>query len=350
MAKKDFTLGQGLGNLNPTNLAAGMNNQRWGKVIYVSPSMIIPNPKNKYEIVDIDDLADNIAVFGVLQPLLVKGPFPDKTYMLLGGERRWTAINKVLQTDPEGAKKLANIPIVVYGPANMDEVDEEIIIRETNRLVRDMNKYNVQDIWELNDLYKKKRERGDDVPENIIKHIAEKMGIGVRQTQKIISIDEHMIPEMKDKIGENGLTINKASKIAHLPKEKQEEIHKIMKEQGKIDMETIQEIERRDEQDTYIDIPVPDKDDIPEEVFLNTTNHSADIEEENSIEDSVTVVSDSSENFYETTRQIAKENREKEFIGKILGWMQNINAQDRLEVYQRDAIERIQELSNSILA
>ena len=93
---KEFTLGNGLGNMKPSNFSAGINTQRFGQVIYVSPDLVIPNPKNKYEVTNIDELADNIAVYGLLQPLLVKGPFPDKTYMLLGGERRWTAIKKVM--------------------------------------------------------------------------------------------------------------------------------------------------------------------------------------------------------------------------------------------------------------
>ena len=98
---KEFTLGNGLGNMKPSNFSAGINTQRFGQVIYVSPDLVVPNPKNKYEVTNIDELADNIAVYGLLQPLLVKGPFPDKTYMLLGGERRWTAIKKVMAENPK---------------------------------------------------------------------------------------------------------------------------------------------------------------------------------------------------------------------------------------------------------
>ena len=336
MAKRDFSLGQGLGNFNPTNLANGVNNQRWGKVIYVSPQMIMPNPKNKYEVVDIEDLADNISMYGLLQPLIVKGPFPDNKYMLLGGERRWTAVGKVIETNPEAAKKLEKIPIVVYGPADMDEVDEEIIIRETNRLARDMSKYQMQDIWELNDLYKQKKERGEEVPPNIVKHIAEKMGVGVRQVQKIISIDEHLIPDIKEEMEESGLTINQASKIAHLSKEKQEEVHDLIKEQGSISMEEIKKIEAG-EPSGYIDLPEIEEE--PEREEEKTMDE----------EDSVIVESDSTEHFYETARQVERENKEKNFIDKMLNWMRDMNKKESIESYQRDAIKRIRELADSIL-
>lgn len=47
---KEFTLGNGLGNMKPSNFSAGINTQRFGQVIYVSPDLVVPNPKNKYEV------------------------------------------------------------------------------------------------------------------------------------------------------------------------------------------------------------------------------------------------------------------------------------------------------------
>lgn len=51
---KEFTLGNGLGNMKPSNFSAGINTQRFGQVIYVSPDLVVPNPKNKYEVTNID--------------------------------------------------------------------------------------------------------------------------------------------------------------------------------------------------------------------------------------------------------------------------------------------------------
>lgn len=356
MGKKDFTLGKGLGNMNPANFAAGMNTQRWGQVIYISPESIVPNPKNKYEIENIDELADNIAVYGVLQPLLVKGPLHDKTYMLLGGERRWTAVKKVIETNPAAASKLEKIPVEVYAPADMDEIDEDIIIRETNSQARNMDKYRKQDIWELYDLYKKKQERGDEMPDNIIRRISEKMGIGERQVQKIVSIDEYMIPEMKEMVADGGMSINKASKIAHLPKEKQEEVYKIMEEEGDIDMETIREIEKGSVCDenkiTESEISEEDPDDTVYMPFPEIPASYADdmMEEEKDHHGAIEMVEDRSEQFYQEVEKIEKEKREREFIDRILGWMKEVDQLECLEDYQKDAMERIQELVNSILA
>ena len=323
--------------MKPSNFSAGINTQRFGQVIYVSPDLVVPNPKTKYEVTNIDELADNIAVYGLLQPLLVKGPFPDKTYMLLGGERRWTAIKKVMAEDLEAAKKLEKIPVEVYGPSDLDEIDEEIIIRETNSQARNMEKYRKQDVWELYDLYKKKPERGDAMPENIIKRISEKMGIGQRQVQKIVSIDEYMIPEMKEKVEDGSISINKASKIAHLSKEKQEELYKILEDTGTIDMSTRHEIEakKRSVPETDDSFEAFEKALFPEKYQDENIPGQTDSEE---LDDW-----DQEEPLTEAQKQ------EQAFLEQILTWIYKVGNLPEMEFYQRSALEQMQRMIQSIL-
>ena len=56
------------------------------------------NPKNKYSIKGIDSLAESIRVYGLGEPLNVK-ELPDGNYMLLGGERRITAIDQLIDNE-----------------------------------------------------------------------------------------------------------------------------------------------------------------------------------------------------------------------------------------------------------
>ena len=337
--------------MKPTNFSAGINTQHFGQVIYVSPDLVVPNPKNKYEVTNIDELADNIAVYGLLQPLLVKGPFPDKTYMLLGGERRWTAIKKVMAEDPEAAKKLEKIPVEVYGPSDLDEIDEEIIIRETNSQARNMEKYRKQDVWELYDLYKKKQERGDAMPDNIIKRISEKMGIGQRQVQKIVSIDEYMIPEMKEKVEDGSISINKASKIAHLPKKKQEELYKILEDTGTLAMETIQEIESKK-------MSVPETEDsfeAFERAFSPEKYQNENVPGQTAQEDAEDVVemedadSEDLDDWDQEEPLTEAQKQEQAFLDQVLTWIYNVGNLPEMEFYQRSALEQMQQMIRSIL-
>lgn len=59
---------------------------------------IRPNPKNKYEMKNIDSLADSILHYGLMQPLVVIYITEDDTYMLETGHRRAAALNKLIQT------------------------------------------------------------------------------------------------------------------------------------------------------------------------------------------------------------------------------------------------------------
>lgn len=337
--------------MKPSNFSAGINTQRFGQVIYVSPDLVVPNPKNKYEVTNIDELADNIAVYGLLQPLLVKGPFPNKTYMLLGGERRWTAIKKVMAEDPEAAKKLEKIPVEVYGPSDLDEIDEEIIIRETNSQARNMEKYRKQDVWELYDLYKKKQERGDAIPDNIIKRISEKMGIGQRQVQKIVSIDEYMIPEMKEKVEDGSISINKASKIAHLPKEKQEELYKILEDTGTLAMETIQEIESQK-------LSVPETEDSfeaferafsPEKYQNENRSDQATQPDADDIAEMADSDSEDLDDWNQEEPLTEAQKQEQAFLDQVLTWIYNVGNLPEMEFYQRSALEQMQQMIRSIL-
>ena len=239
--------------------------------------------------------------------------------------------------NPEAAKKLEKIPVEVYGTSDLDEIDEEIIIRETNSQARNMEKYRKQDVWELYDLYKKKQERGDAIPENIIKRISEKMGIGQRQVQKIVSIDEYMIPEMKEKVEDGSISINKASKIAHLSKEKQEELYKILEDTGTIDMSTIQEIEAKK-------MSVPETDDsfeafekalFPEKYQDENIPGQTDSEE---LDDW-----DQEEPLTEAQKQ------EQAFLEQILTWIYKVGNLPEMEFYQRSALEQMQRMIQSIL-
>lgn len=69
------------------------------EVIFVPRSKIEKNPDNFYTIGDVSSLAQSIRFSGLSQPLEIKA-IEDGQYMLLGGERRLTAIDSLIE-DPE---------------------------------------------------------------------------------------------------------------------------------------------------------------------------------------------------------------------------------------------------------
>ena len=67
-------------------------------IIYLKKSQIVRNENNHYSINNIDSLAWSISVFGLIQPLHVKR-LENGQYKLLGGERRLTAIEKLIDDE-----------------------------------------------------------------------------------------------------------------------------------------------------------------------------------------------------------------------------------------------------------
>lgn len=85
------------------------------KLTNIPRSKIVKNPKNNYSIQGIPSLAESIKQYGLIQPLHV-APEKDGCYMLLGGERRITAID-LLVNDPQASEWTEEtlIPCVVKG-------------------------------------------------------------------------------------------------------------------------------------------------------------------------------------------------------------------------------------------
>lgn len=85
------------------------------KITNLPREKIKKNPKNKYSISGIPELAESIKQYGLVQPLHIM-PEQDGTYMLLGGERRLTAIDRLI-ADPDVPEWNGEtlIPCVVKG-------------------------------------------------------------------------------------------------------------------------------------------------------------------------------------------------------------------------------------------
>ena len=65
------------------------------KITNIPRDKIVKNPKNKYSISGIPSLAESIKQYGLVQPLHV-APAEEGKYLLLGGERRLTAIDLLI--------------------------------------------------------------------------------------------------------------------------------------------------------------------------------------------------------------------------------------------------------------
>ena len=85
-----------------------------GQIEYIDLSMIDSDPNNFYELSGIDELASNIALCGLQQPILVRSGANGRV-TIVSGHRRRAALQKLVD---EGGEKWKKAPCIRQKPAS----------------------------------------------------------------------------------------------------------------------------------------------------------------------------------------------------------------------------------------
>lgn len=94
MANKKSALGRGFDLLMPTDLDTTLIENDSERVQKLYVTAIFPNPEQPRRFFDdlaLEQLAESLKQYGVLQPLIVSPGKTSETYLLIAGERRWRA-------------------------------------------------------------------------------------------------------------------------------------------------------------------------------------------------------------------------------------------------------------------
>lgn len=113
-------LGKGFDALIPTDFDPSLLIDSKDRVQKVLVSKIAPNPdqpRRHFDQQALNELAESLRQYGVLQPLIVV-PLPDNTYRLVAGERRWRAAQIAAITE---------IPVIIREPAELEELEIALI-------------------------------------------------------------------------------------------------------------------------------------------------------------------------------------------------------------------------------
>lgn len=209
---------------------------------YVPRSQIMKNPKNRVSIDGIEELAQDIRMAGLEQPLVV---YPkDGAYMLLTGERRITAIDMLIENgDWDPAKELIPCierPLDMYKLPLDDDLKERYAILRTNAFSRRMTDADkmaqAEDygkiIKELKSRGYKEMiigfdENGDPVKQDITgrrrETVAKMVGISTGQVGKIENILNNGSDQLKEAVRNGDVNITAADKLASFSEEEQDE-------------------------------------------------------------------------------------------------------------------------------
>ncbi|MGU8717701.1 ParB/RepB/Spo0J family partition protein [Clostridium perfringens] len=188
------------------------------KVEYIDIENIKRNEKNFYEIVDIEELAEDIKLNGLNHNLVVR-KLDNGQFELISGERRYTALCKLVK---EGNRTFALVPCKVI---EVNDTDAEIILIQANAQTRELTEIEkLKQVQRLKELYKIKKANGEKITGKVREIIANDLKLSPTQVGRYEKINSSLIPELKTVLEKGNLTIANASEFANLSEDNQKVI------------------------------------------------------------------------------------------------------------------------------
>ena len=190
------------------------------QIEYIDEALISGDARNFYELSGLEELAANIELIGLQQPIRVR-PDPDDVggYLIVSGHRRMAAIRQHLK--PEAPDKWAQIPCIV----ERDDVSpamQELRLIYANSATREMSNADkakqVERVTEL--LYKLKGE-GVSFPGRMRDHVAEACQISKSKLSRLKVINDRLIDDLRPLWDAGKLSEDTAYTIAQADEEYQ---------------------------------------------------------------------------------------------------------------------------------
>lgn len=152
---------------------------------------IDPDPNNFYNLSNLEDLASNIALMGLQQPILVR-PCGDR-YTIISGHRRHAALKKLI--DEDGRDDLRQVPCIVDRSQDSPEFTQLKLIyanASTRTMTSAEQSAQTEQVQKL--LYQLK-EQGMEFPGRMRDYVAQICKISTGKLARLKVIREHLIPE-----------------------------------------------------------------------------------------------------------------------------------------------------------
>lgn len=222
MSKK-FSISEGMLNGISKNVkkVTELEAKEGFKLEYIDINKIHRSEKNFYEIIDIDDLAEDIKINGLNHNLVVR-PTENGTYELISGERRYTALSKLVN---EGNNQFASVPCKIV---ELNDLDAEIVLIQANAQTRELSESEkLKQVQRLSELYKAKKANGEKVGK-IREVIANDLKLSPTQVGRYERINNNLIPELKELLEQGNLSTSNASEFSSLSEESQKGILEIL--------------------------------------------------------------------------------------------------------------------------
>lgn len=190
-------------------------------ISFIPRERLRQNEKNFYATSSIDELADSIALNGIIEPIIVR-PVRDGSgdYRIISGHRRFLAICELAKDEPE---RWARVPAIIREPAS--DVLEELLLIEANRATRVMSSADTMHQAErYRELLAELKNQGVEIPGRLRDAVAEAMQISASRLARLDVIRKNLSPEWMEAFEAGSLSESAAYELARLPQEQQAKV------------------------------------------------------------------------------------------------------------------------------
>ena len=216
----------------------------------ISVDRIYSNIDNFYSMPDIEELAQNIYANGLIQNLeVVYDPCEKGDYRIIAGERRWRALNILIEQGYENT--FGKVTCQIATPASDEEEQLRLISANAYRIKT------VTDILEeekrLKKILESMKEKGLTIKGQKLNSgrlrdvIANIMNMPATKIAQIEVINKHLIPEFTQELKEGRLTFTAAYEISGMASEAQKEMLQRYQENG-LTFKEVREIKKEQEE------------------------------------------------------------------------------------------------------
>lgn len=187
-----------MGTFNLADVLAGagvnIDTRKREQIEYISIDRIAPDPDNFYELSGIEDLAANISLLGLQQPIRVR-PMPgdDSKVIIISGHRRYTALKMLIEQD--GREDLRDVPCIVeQGEENPKLTQLKLIYANASTRVMSSAE-RAKQVELVEKLLYELKEDGMEFPGRMRDHVAQACQISTGKLARLKVIQRKLIPQ-----------------------------------------------------------------------------------------------------------------------------------------------------------
>ena len=210
-----------------SNTVSELDTAQRKQIEYIDIDLIDEDRRNFYTLDGLDDLASNIALFGVMDPLIVRSA-PDGRVVVTSGHRRRAAVRKLVESGDESRRLVP----CIRDDSDASEALQELKMIFANSDTRRMSSADIsRQVERVRELLYQLQEEGYEFPGRMRDHVAEACKISKTKiaTLDVISKGLSTSNAIQSAWKKGRLSESTAYELARLPRELQDEIAEIFK-------------------------------------------------------------------------------------------------------------------------